>query len=150
MTQDRRALYEQTILDHNRAPRNFRAMENATARARGFNALCGDQLTVYLKIEAGRIDDVSFMGSGCAISKSSASMMTEAVKGKPREVAEDLFVQFHRMVTAETDAPVPESLGTLEAFRGLREYPVRVKCATLPWHALMAALGGKGDTVSTE
>ncbi len=150
MNQDRRALYEQVILDHNRAPRNFHEMHDATAHARGYNALCGDQLTVYLKTQDGRITDVSFEGNGCAISKSSASIMSEAVKGKSLEEAEALFVEFHRMVTAEPDAPVPDTLGKLVAFRGIREYPVRVKCATLPWHTLMAAIDGKGDTISTE
>lgn len=150
MTPNRRALYEQVIIDHNRRPRNFREMENPTARARGYNALCGDQLTVYLKTEGDRIVDVSFLGSGCAISKSSASMMTEALKGKTRKQAEGLFVQFHQMVTGESDATVPDDLGQLAALRGVREYPIRVKCATLTWHALLAALAGKGDTVSTE
>jgi nitrogen fixation NifU-like protein len=148
---DKRALYERVILDHNRNPRNYHTMEQPTCSAQGYNALCGDQFTVYVKIENGRIADVSFTGAGCAISKSSASMMSTVLKGKTPAEAESLFVKFHRMVTAEPGAPPPgDDLGKLEVFFGVREYPVRVKCATLPWHTVAAALKGKTGAVSTE
>ena len=148
---DSRALYEQVILDHNRNPRNFREIANPSLQARGYNPLCGDQLTVYVRMAGDRIADVAFQGSGCAISKSSASMMTDALKGKLKTEAATLFATFCRMVTSEPNAAVPEdALGHLAAFRGVREYPVRVKCATLPWHTLMAALEGREEPVSTE
>ena len=148
---DKRALYEQVIIDHNRSPRNFRTMENPTGSARGHNPLCGDILTVYVRMDGDLIADVSFTGSGCAISKSSASIMTSVLKGKTRQEAEDMFVKFHHMVTSDpNDATHAEDLGKLEALRGVREYPVRVKCATLAWHALAAALAGDGRTVRTE
>ena len=148
---DKRALYDQVIVDHNKSPRNFREMQNATGSARGHNPLCGDILTVYVRMEGDRIADVSFTGSGCAISKSSASIMTSVVKGKTRQEAGDLFVKFHRMVTSDpNDATPAEDLGKLEALRGVREYPVRVKCATLAWHALAAAIEGNDRTVRTE
>lgn len=148
---DKRTLYEQVILDHNKNPRNCRRMEQATCHCDGYNPLCGDQFTVYLKLEDDRIVDVSFEGCGCAISKSSASLMTLALKGKTKKEAEALFVRFHQMVTAEPDAPEPgKELGKLEVFCGVREYPVRVKCATLAWHTMLAALDDKGKPVSTE
>jgi nitrogen fixation NifU-like protein len=148
---DKRALYEQVIVDHNKNPRNFREMEDPTGSALGHNPLCGDILTVYVRMEGDRIADVSFTGSGCAISKSSASIMTSVVKGKTRQEAGDLFVKFHRMVTSDlNDAAPTEDLGKLEALRGVREYPVRVKCATLAWHALAAAIEGNDRTVRTE
>ena len=143
-------LYQQVILDHNKKPRNFRKLENANHTADGYNPLCGDQLTVYLDLEEGTVKEVGFEGSGCAISKASASMMTQAVKGKSKEQVENLFHEFHSMVTGELNEETEEnSLGNLKIFAGVREFPVRVKCATLPWHTLHAALN-KQDQVSTE
>lgn len=147
----KRALYEQVILDHNKTPRNFRIMEDANRRIEGHNPLCGDHFTLYLKLENDRIADVSFHGAGCAISKSSASIMTTLLKGRTREDAEALFVKFHAMVTSDPQTPVNEDdLGRLAVFAGVREYPVRIKCATLTWHAMLAALDGKDETISTE
>ena len=144
-------LYQEMVMDHNRRPRNFRAIEGADRKAEGFNPLCGDQVTVYLKLRDGVIEDVAFQGVGCAISKASASMMTEAVKGRSLEEAHALFEAFHRMVTrgveGEYDA---ELLGDLEILSGVTAYPVRIKCAVLPWHTLQAALEGKEGAVSTE
>jgi len=143
-------LYQQVILDHNKKPRNFRKLENANHTAEGYNPLCGDQLTIYLDLESGLVKEVGFEGSGCAISKASASMMTQAVKGKSKEQAESLFQEFHSMVTGELDEETDENnLGNLKIFAGVREFPVRVKCATLPWHTLHAALN-KQDQISTE
>lgn len=143
-------LYQQVILDHNKKPRNFRKLENATHTADGYNPLCGDQLTIYLDLEDGLVKEVGFEGSGCAISKASASMMTQAVKGKSKEQAENLFQEFHSMVMGELNEETEENnLGNLKIFAGVREFPVRVKCATLPWHTLHAALN-KQDQVSTE
>ena len=143
-------LYQQVILDHNKKPRNFRKLEAANRRAEGFNPLCGDQLNVYLQFEDDRIKDVSFEGSGCAISKASASMMTQAVKGRTKQETEELFDEFHRMVTGELDAEAdPNQLGRLKIFAGVREFPVRVKCATLSWHTMRAALQNQ-NKVSTE
>jgi nitrogen fixation NifU-like protein len=142
-------LYQQVILDHNKKPRNFRKLEDATQRADGFNPLCGDQLTVYLRLDDDTVQEVSFEGSGCAISKASASMMTQAVKGKSREEAERLFEEFHRMVTGELDEESePNTLGRLKIFAGVREFPARVKCASLPWHTLHAALAGEVETTT--
>lgn len=143
-------LYQQVILDHNKKPRNFRRLETANRTAEGMNPLCGDQLTVYLLLEDDAVKDVSFEGSGCAISKAAASMMTQAVKGKTRAEAEALFDEFHRMVTGELDEEnQPNNLGRLKIFAGVRDYPARVKCASLSWHTLHAALNGE-DTASTE
>ena len=143
-------LYQQVILDHNKKPRNFRKLENANHTADGYNPLCGDQLTIYLDLEDGLVKEVGFEGSGCAISKASASMMTQAVKGKSKEQAENLFQEFHSMVTGDLNEEIEEnSLGNLKIFAGVREFPVRVKCATLPWHTLHAALN-KQEQVSTE
>jgi nitrogen fixation protein NifU and related proteins len=143
-------LYQQVILDHNKKPRNFRKLENANHSAEGYNPLCGDQLTVYLDLENGAVKEIAFEGSGCAISKAAASMMTQAVKGKSREQAEELFTEFHSMVTGELDEETEEnSLGNLKIFAGVREFPVRVKCATLPWHTLQAALKNE-QRASTE
>jgi len=134
-------LYQQVILDHNKKPRNFRKLEAANHTAEGSNPLCGDQLTVYATLDDGTIADVSFEGSGCAISKAAASMMTVAVKGKTQAEAETLFSEFHRMVTGELDEEnEPNHLGRLTIFAGVREFPVRVKCASLAWHTLKAAL----------
>ena len=147
-----RELYQEVIFDHNRNPRNFHSMPEADHRAEGDNPLCGDQLTVYLRIEDGVIRDASFVGHGCAISKSSASVMTTLLKGKSTEEARALFERFHGMITSDHAAPLDaESLGKLAVFSGVREYPVRIKCATLPWHTMLAALKGEtGKPVSTE
>jgi nitrogen fixation NifU-like protein len=143
-------LYQQVILDHNKKPRNFRKLETANHTAEGFNPLCGDQLTVYLNLEDDTVKEVGFEGSGCAISKASASMMTQAVKGKSKEETEKLFKEFHSMVTGELNEETEENhLGNLKIFAGVREFPVRVKCATLPWHTLHAALN-KEAQISTE
>jgi nitrogen fixation NifU-like protein len=143
-------LYQQVILDHNKKPRNFRKLETANHSAEGYNPLCGDHLTVYLDLEDGLVKDVGFEGSGCAISKAAASMMTQAVKGKSKEQAENLFNEFHSMVTGELNEETEENnLGNLKIFAGVREFPVRVKCATLAWHTLHAALN-KQEQVSTE
>jgi len=140
-------LYQQVILDHNKKPRNFRKIESPSHTAEGHNPLCGDQLTIYLDLENDEVKDVSFEGTGCAISKASASMMTQAVKGKSKQQVEELFKGFHSMVT--DDEATPEALGNLRIFEGVREFPVRVKCATLPWHTLHAAIH-KEELVSTE
>ena len=143
-------LYQQVILDHNKKPRNFRKLETANHSAEGFNPLCGDQLTVYLNLEDDTVKEVGFEGSGCAISKAAASMMTQAVKGKSKAQAESLFQEFHSMVTGELNEETEEnSLGNLKIFAGVREFPVRVKCATLAWHTLHAALNKEAQT-STE
>jgi nitrogen fixation protein NifU and related proteins len=143
-------LYQQVILDHNKKPRNFRKLEPATHFAEGFNPLCGDHLNVYVNLEGDELKEISFEGSGCAISKASASMMTQAVKGKDKEHAEELFQEFHSMVTGELNEETEENqLGHLKIFAGVRDFPVRVKCATLPWHTLRAALNNE-QTVSTE
>ena len=143
-------LYQQVILDHNKKPRNFRKLEDANRSAEGVNPLCGDHLTVYMQVEGDEIKDVSFEGSGCAISKASASMMTQSVKGKTRAEAETLFDEFHRMVLGELDeARMPNQLGRLTIFAGVREFPARVKCASLSWHTMHAALNGE-DVTTTE
>jgi nitrogen fixation NifU-like protein len=139
-------LYQSIILDHNRRPQNFRQMADATGHAEGVNPMCGDQLTVWLKLEGDRISDVSFQGSGCAISKASASLMTQAVKGKTREEATKLFASFHALVTGHGEGP---SLGALDALSGVSKFPLRVKCASLAWHAMKSALAGK-PAVTTE
>lgn len=143
-------LYQDLILDHNRAPQNFRPMEDANRRVEGVNPLCGDRLTIWLRMEDGVIRDATFQGSGCAISKASASLMTSAVKGKTREEAEALFERFRRLVTGSMEPAEAESLGKLVVFSGLSEFPIRVKCASLSWHALKAALNEPDTVVSTE
>ena len=140
-------LYQETILDHSKRPRNFHAMENADRKAEGYNPLCGDKLRLYLKIEDGVVRDASFEGSGCAISTASASLMTESVKGKTREEALALVGGFHDLLTKE--APASTGLGKLKVFCGVRDYPARVKCATLCWHTLKSALDG-AERTSTE
>src|SRR5215216_5432384 len=143
-------LYQQVILDHNKKPRNFQKLESANRVSEGFNPLCGDQLTVYMLMDEGVVRDLSFVGTGCAISKAAASMMTQTVKGKTREEAEVLFDEFHRMVTGGLDVETDENhLGKLKIFAGVLEFPARVKCASLSWHTLNAALRGE-DEVSTE
>lgn len=148
---DLRELYQSVILDHNRQPRNFREPEGANRAAEGYNPLCGDKLTVYLKLEDDVVSDVGFVGSGCAISKASASLMTQGIKGKTVDEVKRIFRGFHELVTSATDdESEAESLGKLAVFRGVREFPVRVKCATLAWHALMSALDGAGEVARTE
>ncbi|MGB8509028.1 MAG: SUF system NifU family Fe-S cluster assembly protein [Pyrinomonadaceae bacterium] len=143
-------LYQQVILDHNKKPRNYRQLESANRVAEGHNPLCGDQLTVYLQMDDGVVREISFVGSGCAISKASASMMTQSLKGKTREEAQALFDEFHRMVTGELDVEKKENhLGRLTIFSGVRDYPARVKCASLSWHTMHAALEGE-ESVTTE
>ena len=146
-----RELYQEIILDHNRHPRNFRVLNDADHRAVGHNPLCGDQITVYVEMDGDVVKDVSFQGAGCAISKASASMMTDAVKGKTLAEAEGIFREFHHMVTDRPDAlPDVEKMGKLAAFAGVCEFPARVKCASLAWHTLLAAIANKPNSVSTE
>lgn len=144
-------LYQEVILDHNRRPRNFRAMEAASRTQQGYNPLCGDRLTLYVKLDGDRIGDVSFQGTGCAISKASASLMTDAVKGKTVKEARAIFDRFHEMVTSPPEAAVPE-IGKLAVLAGVREFPTRVKCASLAWHTLKAAVADSDNKapVSTE
>ncbi len=143
-------LYQEVILDHNKNPRNFREIATANFKADGNNPLCGDALRVYVEMEDDTVKDVAFKGSGCAISKASASMMTQIVKGKTKAEAEKMFDEFHRMVLGKLDEEAEEnSLGKLKIFSGVREFPARVKCASLSWHTLHAALTGE-ETVSTE
>ena len=146
---DLRELYQQVILDHYKNPRNYGKLETATRSIEGYNPLCGDRLTVYLRVEDGRIQDASFQGSGCAISKASASLMTDAVKGKTLDEADALFRRFHRMVTGAPDDPI-DDLGKLAVFAGVRQFPVRVKCASLAWHTLHSAIEARDEMVSTE
>ena len=141
-------LYQEVILDHNRRPRNFRALPEGR-RAEGYNPLCGDRLTVYLRVDGNVIKDVSFEGSGCAISKASASLMTESIKGKTLDEARALFDRFQRMITASGEVASAD-LGKLAVLAGVRQFPVRVKCATLAWHTLRAAAEARDDVVSTE
>jgi nitrogen fixation NifU-like protein len=145
-------LYQQLILDHNKSPRNFRKMENPTNQAEGYNPLCGDHFTVFVDVDGDLIKDVSFQGSGCAISKASASMMTTAVKGTKKEDAEKLFQKFHSVVTLDIHTEIDdlEDLGCLGALAGVAEFPARIKCASLAWHALHTALNANGAVVSTE
>lgn len=145
---DLRDLYQEVIFDHNRHPRNFHKLEDANRVAEGFNPLCGDRLTVYLKVENGIIRDVSFEGKGCAISTASASLMTENLKGKTEAEAEKLFEAFHATVTGKGTSTAP--LGKLSVLTGVREYPARVKCATLAWHTVHAALANQPEMVTTE
>ena len=153
---DLRELYQEVILEHSKAPRNFRDLKAANRKAEGYNPLCGDHFTVYHDVEdgggdSGRIRDIAFQGSGCAISKASASMMTQSVKGKTREEAQKLFEQFHELVTGRASANGNHSdLGKLSVFAGVSEFPMRVKCATLAWHTLRAALEGQQEPASTE
>ena len=151
MTPDLRELYQETILDHNKRPRNFHEIADADATAVGHNPLCGDRVTVYVRLAEGTIADVAFVGQGCAISKASASLMTDAVKGKSKVQAHALFEKFHRMVTGRPGDPVDtQSLGKLAVLSGVCEFPVRVKCASLAWHTLEAAIQAKKEIVSLE
>jgi len=148
---DMRELYQEMILDHHKHPRNFGRLAGANRHAEGFNPLCGDRVTVYANVEDEDIKDVSFEGSGCAICMASASVMTDELAGKSIDYAEQLFVRFHDLVTGESaKSPDVDALGKLAVFMGVREFPVRVKCATLPWHALRAALKGGDKPISTE
>jgi nitrogen fixation NifU-like protein len=148
---DLRDLYQEVILDHYKRPRNFRRIEEGARHVEGNNPLCGDRLTVYAQVEDGVVKDLSFEGSGCAISTASASLMTEALKGKTPEEAEELFRKFHELVTGDHEqSPETEGLGKLAVFAGVREFPARVKCASLAWHTVRAALQGEETTVSTE
>ncbi|MGH9361601.1 MAG: Fe-S cluster assembly sulfur transfer protein SufU [Thermoanaerobaculia bacterium] len=154
MATDLAELYQEVILDHNRRPRNFGALAAANRTARGHNPLCGDKVTLFVKVAGDQVEDIAFEGSGCAISIASASLMTEALKGVPVAEARSLFDGFHRLVTSRPGEPVevPAELGKLAVFAGVRDYPVRVKCATLPWHTFKAALAGGGEErpISTE
>jgi len=143
-------LYQEVILDHNRQPRNFGALPGANRAAEGFNPLCGDRVTVELNVQDGIVKDIRFQGSGCAISKASASMMTESMKGRTQAAAEALFQQFHSLLTGEQAAPDEAALGKLVVFSGVKEFPVRVKCATLAWHTLRSALENKRQVATTE
>ena len=144
-------LYQELILDHNRRPRNYGALAGATHTAKGYNPLCGDKLTIYAVLDGDRISGLSFEGSGCAISKASASLLTDAVKGRTLAEAEALFGRVHAMLTAPMDRPVDtDAMGKLAVLSGVREFPVRVKCASLAWHTLKAALEGAQAPISTE
>jgi len=148
MSDDLSDLYQEVILDHSKCPRNFQKLECANRVAEGKNPLCGDQVTVFLKLDKDVIKDISFQGSGCAISKASASMMTGSLKGKTMAEARQMFATYHEMVT--TGIAHPENVGKLAVFAGVHKFPARVKCAILPWHAVVAALDQKKDPVSTE
>lgn len=145
-----RDLYQEVILEHAKAPRNFRVLETPSSQAEGYNPLCGDRCTVFIELNGDVIQNVSFQGSGCAISRASASMMTQALKGKTTEEAEALFRRFHRMVTGQETGGDAADLGKLEVFGGVSEFPTRVKCATLAWHTLEAALHGDQAPITTE
>lgn len=141
-------LYQETILDHSKRPRNHHSLTDANRKAEGYNPLCGDKLKLYLKMDGDVVKDASFEGAGCAISTASASLMTESLKGKTREEAMRLMDKFHDLLT--TDTPASRDLGKLVVFCGVRDYPARVKCATLAWHTLKSALSGSSETVTTE
>lgn len=148
---DIRELYQEMILEHNKSPRNFHALKDANRKSEGYNPLCGDKLTLYLQVDKDVIKDISFQGSGCAISKASASMMTVALKGKKISEAEEIFSQFHDMLSKASTANIDRSkLGKLAVFSGVCDYPVRVKCATLAWHTLNAGLKNEEHVISTE
>lgn len=147
---DLKDLYQEVIIDHNRSPRNFGKMDSPDRTLEGFNPLCGDRLTLYLKMDGEQINDISFDGSGCAISVASASMMTDTMKGKTATEAEQIFNKFHELVTTDGSNVDSEKLGKLAALAGVREYPTRVKCATLCWHTLHSALEGEETPISTE
>ncbi len=151
MDTELRELYQQVILDHNKSPRNFKKLENANQDAEGYNPLCGDKIHIYLNVEDGIVKDISFIGSGCAISKASASLMSTIIKGKSKEEAGIIFEKFHDLVTGKlTGEAEIEELGKLAVFAGVRDFPARVKCASLAWHTMMTALQGKDEKVTTE
>lgn len=144
-------LYQEVILDHNKSPRNFRAMAEANRKADGYNPLCGDQVTIFVNVVDGVIKDISFQGSGCAISKASASMMTSELKGKSETNADALFESVHKMLTGEGDVDaIADKVGKLQILSGVCKFPARVKCASLAWHTLQAALKGQAQPASTE
>jgi len=143
-------LYQEVILDHNKRPRNFGELDDANHRAEGYNPLCGDRVTVYLKINGDKIEDIRFKGSGCAISTASASLMTESLKGKSLAEVQELFKRFRSLVTGKGGNGEKSEMGKLSVFQGVSEFPVRVKCATLAWHTLQAAIEDKTGTISTE
>ena len=147
---DLRELYQEVILDHNKRPRNFRVPDPVNRRAEGYNPLCGDKITVFLYVEGDVIKDLGFQGTGCAISKASASLMTDALKGKTVAQADALFEKFHSLVTGPATEAESDELGKLAVLGGVREYPMRVKCASLAWHTLKAAMQAENDVVSTE
>lgn len=149
MSMELRELYQEIIIDHNRNPRNHHAMEDATRQANGYNPLCGDKLTVYLKMEKDKLADISFVGCGCAISQASASLMTEALRGKSKEEAEEIYHHFHKMLTCDEDSQAL-SMDKLTVLAGVKSFPARVKCATLAWHTFEAALNKEDVTISTE
>lgn len=149
ISSDLRDLYQEVILDHSKKPRNFRVLEQANHTAEGFNPLCGDRLKLYLLVEGNQIKEITFQGSGCAISKASASMMTSAVKGKNTSEAQEIFQEFHQMLSGKNQTQ-NSKLGKLSIFSGVSEFPMRVKCATLAWHTLRAGLETNGKVVSTE
>jgi len=149
MSMELRELYQEIIIDHNRNPRNHHTMDDATTQANGFNPLCGDKLTVYVKLHDGLITDLSFVGCGCAISQASASLMTDALKGKTIDEAHDLFHRFHHMLTIDEEIQL-SSMDKLAVLAGVKAFPARVKCATLPWHTLEAALNKDTSVVKTE
>lgn len=151
MDNELRELYQQVILDHNKSPRNFKKLETANHYAEGYNPLCGDRIDVYVELEDDKIKDISFVGSGCAISKASASLMSTMVKGKTIEEAVEIFEKFHNLITGKMDEEInTDEVGKLAVFAGVREFPARVKCASLAWHTLISALKEKNKTVSTE
>jgi nitrogen fixation NifU-like protein len=143
-------LYQEVILDHNKSPRNFRVMVEANRKAEGYNPLCGDHVTVFLRLEEGVIKDISFQGSGCAISKASASMMTAELKGKSEADAHNLFDHVHRMLTGEAEGSGGDKVGKLAILSGVCQFPARVKCASLAWHTVNAALAGDAQPTTTE
>ncbi len=150
MSTEIKDLYQQVIVDHSKRPRNCRPLEGASRKVDGYNPLCGDKVTIYVKVEGGVVKDISFEGSGCAISTASASLLTESLKGKSLEDAEALFESFHNLVTGLEPAHAGPKLGKLAVFSGVCDYPTRVKCATLAWHTLHAAIKGEAEKVSTE
>lgn len=150
MNEQLRELYQEVILDHSKSPRNFHALSGTARTAKGYNPLCGDRITLYVEVADGVIKDLAFQGAGCAISTASASMMTEALKGKTEAEVEAMFEGFHKLVTGKSELAEDDHLGKLAVFAGVRDYPVRVKCATLAWHTLKAALAQQEEAVSTE
>lgn len=143
-------LYQEILLEHNNKPRNFRKVDDASATVEGYNPLCGDQITLYLKVVDDTVEDVGFQGVGCAISRASASMMTQSIKGRSLDDAQVIFDAFHGMITHPNEEPDYDTLGDLETLAGVNEYPTRIKCAILPWHTMRSAISGDGDTVTTE
>lgn len=143
-------LYQEILLEHNSKPRNFRKVEDASATAEGYNPLCGDQITLYLKVVDNVVEDVGFQGVGCAISRASASMMTQSIKGRSLDDAHVIFDAFHNMLTHPNEEPDYDTLGDLETLSGVNEYPTRIKCAVLAWHTMRSALNDDGQTVTTE